>query len=128
VEDLGQDPHPRDDPGARAVATDPPRGADRLPAVVPWVLYSSYALAPGVLALTAQQDQTWGGASSCGVPAGPSTCSWCSRCCFGCSDVGSSRRWAGAPRRRPRFRSDEPVCVGCAPACSMTWSAPASRL
>src|SRR5437773_8403001 len=61
MEDLGQDPHPRDDPGARAVATDPPRGADRLPAVVPWVLYSSYALAPGVLALTAQQDQTWGG-------------------------------------------------------------------
>ena len=61
MEDLGQDPHPRDDPGARAVATDPPRGADRLPAVVPWVLYPSYALAPGVLALTAQQDQTWGG-------------------------------------------------------------------
>ncbi|HET8579183.1 MAG TPA: cytochrome c oxidase assembly protein [Methylomirabilota bacterium] len=29
--------------------------------VVPWVLYPSYALAPRVLALTAQQDQTWGG-------------------------------------------------------------------
>lgn len=29
--------------------------------VVPWVLYASYALAPRVLALSAQQDQTWGG-------------------------------------------------------------------
>ncbi len=29
--------------------------------VVPWVLYPSYSLAPRVLALTAQQDQTWGG-------------------------------------------------------------------
>ncbi len=29
--------------------------------VVPWVLYSSYTLAPRLLALTAQQDQTWGG-------------------------------------------------------------------
>ncbi len=29
--------------------------------VIPWVLYPSYALAPRVLALNAQQDQTWGG-------------------------------------------------------------------
>ena len=29
--------------------------------VVPWVLYPSYALAPRLLALSAQQDQTWGG-------------------------------------------------------------------
>ncbi len=29
--------------------------------VVPWVLYATYALAPRVLALTVQQDQTWGG-------------------------------------------------------------------
>jgi putative membrane protein len=30
-------------------------------AVVPWVLYSSYALAPRVLVLGAQEDQAWGG-------------------------------------------------------------------
>jgi len=29
--------------------------------VAPWVLYASYALAPRVLALSAQQGQTWGG-------------------------------------------------------------------
>ncbi len=29
--------------------------------VVPWVLYASYAFAPRVLTLSAQQDQTWGG-------------------------------------------------------------------
>jgi len=29
--------------------------------VVPWGLYPSYALAPRVVALSAQQDQAWGG-------------------------------------------------------------------
>jgi putative membrane protein len=29
--------------------------------VIPWLLYPSYAFAPRVLALTAEQDQTWGG-------------------------------------------------------------------
>ncbi len=60
-------PHlrPRVHHGARIVylvlATFQEAGLGLVLTVVPWVLYPSYALAPRVLALTAEQDQTWGG-------------------------------------------------------------------
>ena len=60
-------PHlrPRVHPGARIVylvlATFQEAMLGLILTVVPWVLYPSYALAPRVLALSAQQDQTWGG-------------------------------------------------------------------
>jgi len=60
-------PHlrPRGHPGARIVylvlASFQEAGLGLLLTVVPWVVYPSYALAPRVLALSAQQDQTWGG-------------------------------------------------------------------
>ena len=64
---LAPAPHlrPRVHPGARIVylvlATFQEAGLGLVVTVVPWVLYASYALAPRVLALSAQQDQTWGG-------------------------------------------------------------------
>jgi cytochrome c oxidase assembly factor CtaG len=64
---LAPAPHlrPRVHDGARIVylvlATFQEAGLGLVLTVVPWVLYPSYALAPRVLALSAQQDQTWGG-------------------------------------------------------------------
>ena len=62
---LGPGRLPRIHHGARIVylvlASFQEAGLGLVLTVVPWVLYPSYALAPRVLALTAQQDQTWGG-------------------------------------------------------------------